>query len=137
MPNLTIVFGAVLTAFGLHLYFGSPTPNPSVTALIPAFFGGPLILCGWIARRDEWRMHAMHVAVLLALLGALAAGGRMAMKLPALIPSLISDDPIVHRPVRSMFLMAAICIVYVALCVRSFIQARRRRISAAKESAGS
>ncbi len=80
-------------------------------------------------------MHAMHVAVLLGLVGAVAALGRMAMKLSTLIPSLISDDPTIHRPVRSTFLMALVCIVYVALCVRSFIQARRRRIQAANDSA--
>jgi hypothetical protein len=137
MPIVTIIFGAVLTGFGLHLYFGSSTPDPSVTALIPAFVGVPLILCGLFARREKWRMHVMHVAVLLGLLGAVAALGRLAMKFSTLIPSLISDDPTVHRPVRSMFLMAAICIVYVALCVRSFIEARRRRTQGANDSAKS
>lgn len=135
MPTLTIIFGAVLTAFGLHLYFGSSSSDPSVTALIPAFIGVPLILCGLLARREKWRMHAMHVAVLVALVGAVAAGGRMVMKFSTLIPSLISDDPTIHRPVRGVFLTALVCVVYVALCVRSFIQARRRRIQATSESA--
>ncbi|MBI3837317.1 MAG: hypothetical protein HY288_05215 [Planctomycetia bacterium] len=128
MPILTIVVGVVLTGFGLHLYFGSATPDPSVTALIPAFVGVPLILCGLIAQREKWRMHAMHVAVLVGLAGAVAALGRMAMKISTLIPALISDDPTIHRPARSTFLMALICIVYVGLCVRSFIQSRRRRM---------
>ena len=127
MPNLTIFFGAVLTAFGLHLYFNSASPDPSVTALLPAFVGAPLIVCGLIARQEKWRMQAMHVAVLLGLVGAVAAVGRMAMKFSTLLPSLISDDPTIHRPARGVFLMALTCIVYVALCVRSFIQARRRR----------
>ena len=137
MPIVTIIFGALLTAFGLHLYIDSVTPDPSVTALIPAFFGVPLILCGLLARRDPWRMHAMHVAVMLGLVGALAAFGRLMMKLPTLLPSLISDDPIVHRPVRAMFVMGLVCTIYVVLCVRSFIQARRRRMQGATDPARS
>jgi hypothetical protein len=128
MPNLTIVFGAILTGLGLFGYFGSNAAEPSVTALIPAFVGVPLALCGFVARQEKLRMHAMHAAVLLGLIGAVAAGGRGMMKLG----TLISDDPTIDkRPVRLVFLMAALCLVYVVLCVWSFIQARRRRVAGA------
>jgi hypothetical protein len=126
MPIVTIVVGAVLTAIGLFGYFGSASESPSVTALIPAFLGGALIVCGLVAHKPNLRMHAMHVAVLLALLGAIAALVRAVPKFGLLA----SDDPTFRRPVAMMFLMAITCIIYVVLCVRSFISARRRRTQA-------
>jgi hypothetical protein len=38
-----------------------------------------------------------------------------------------SDDLTISRPVRLTLLMSIVCLVYVILCVRSFIAARRRR----------
>ena len=123
MPIVTIVVGAILTAIGLFGYFGSASDNPSVTALIPAFLGGVLIVCGLVAFKPNLRMQAMHAAVLLALLGAVAALVRAIPK----FGFLASDDPTFRRPVAMMFLMAITCMIYVGLCVRSFIAARRRR----------
>ena len=66
----------------------------------------------------------MHVAAMLGLLGALAAGGRGLSKIGALI----SGDPDLNRRAVIMTLtMAAICAVYTVLCVQSFIAARRAR----------
>ncbi len=131
MANITIVFGALLTVLGLYGYFGSTADSPSVTALIPAFFGVPLEICGILAMKDSLRKHAMHGAVMIALLGALAAGGRGLMKIGALF----SNDPDVNkRPVVMMLLMAVICAVFVVLCVRSFINVRREREQ--REAAG-
>lgn len=127
MPQVTLLFGAALTALGLYGYFGSEKADPSVTALIPAFVGGPLILCGLIAFKAGARKHAMHAAAALALLGALAAIGRGAMT----IGKLFSDDPAVDkRPMILLWSMAGLCVVYVILCVRSFISARRNRVKA-------
>lgn len=124
MSNVTIGFGVVLTAIGLFGYFGSASETPSLTALIPAFIGGPLILCGLVARQERLRMHAMHVAVLLGLVGAIAALGRGMMKLGMLI----SDDPTIDkRPIRLIFLTGLVCLVFVGVCVWSFVDARRRR----------
>ncbi len=47
MANVTIGLGIVLLALGLGSYFGSG--RTSVTALIPAFFGLPLLVLGWLA----------------------------------------------------------------------------------------
>lgn len=129
MPLVTIGFGMVLTALGLFAYLGSATANPSVTALIPTFIGGPLVLCGLVAQEARRRMHAMHVAVMLGLIGAIAALGRGLSK----ISVLTSDEPGVDkRPIAFVLLTGAVCAVYVVLCVRSFILARRRRDAEAK-----
>ena len=63
MPYVTIAFGAILIALGLHGYFDSPDPEPSLTALIPVPFGAVLAVCGIIARNPKLRMHVMHAAV--------------------------------------------------------------------------
>jgi hypothetical protein len=69
MHHVTIVAGVILSAIGLFGYFGSPQENPSPTALIPAGFGVVLIVLGIVAHRASARMHAMHAAAAIALLG--------------------------------------------------------------------
>lgn len=123
MPGITIGFGAVLCAIGLWGYLGSDPDKQSVTALIPAFFGAALIVCGVLAMAAKWRKHAMHAAAGIGLLGFLAAAGRGLPKLG----SAISDDPTIHRAPRLVLLMALVCLIFVATCVWSFIAARRRR----------
>lgn len=122
MAKTTILFGVALIVLGVVGYIG--TGGVSVTALIPAFFGVVLALLGWIALNERYRKHAMHLAVLLGLLGFLGtARGLMAL------PRLLSDAGGVERPaaVAAQGVMAILMIVYVALGVRSFIAARRAR----------
>ena len=123
MPAITIGFGGVLCAIGLWGYFGAAADKQSMTALIPAFVGAALILCGVVAMAANLRKHAMHAAAAIGLLGFLAAAGRGLPKLG----SAISDDPTIHRAPRLVLLMALVCLVFVGTCVASFIAARRRR----------
>lgn len=120
MVNLTLALGAVLTLIGIVAYAASGAA--SVTALIPAFFGIPLLALGVLARQERWRMHAIHVAVVVALLGALGAA-RGLMSLPTLLTGGELERP---AAVAVQSLMAALCIVYVVLAVKSFIDARRK-----------
>ena len=76
MPLVTVVFGIILIAMGAGGYFG--TGSESVTALIPAFFGVPMVIAGLLARQEKFLKHAMHAAALLALLGAAGAGRGLA-----------------------------------------------------------
>jgi lysylphosphatidylglycerol synthetase-like protein (DUF2156 family) len=123
MPNITIGFGAVLCALGLFGYFRSAAESPSLTALIPFFVGAVLILFGAVARIESVRKHAMHAAAVVGLLGFLAGTGRGFMN----IGNVISDDPTLHRGPRLAVLMGLVCLVFVCVCVASFISARRRR----------
>jgi hypothetical protein len=132
MARTAIIFACLLIALGLYGYFGSTEAEPSKTALIPAAFGAVLLLAGLVALKERLRMHAMHVAALVGLLGLLAAGGRGAMK----IGVLFSDDPTVNkRPIIMILAMAALCLVFVALCVKSFVDARRRQAAERKAEA--
>lgn len=106
----------LLTLLGVVAYFVSETR--SVTALIPAFVGVPLILLGAItAAKPDLRKHTMHAAAALGVLGFLASAGRFAMKPAA--PTSIGP--------ASLLIMAVLCGLFVVLCVRSFIAARKAR----------
>jgi hypothetical protein len=109
----------VLIALGLGGYFG--TGRESVTALIPAFFGVPLLLLGLVALNERMRKHAIHIAVIVGLLGC-AGTARGLMKLPALLTGSEIARP---TAVAVQAAMAIVCLIYVLLCVRSFVKARR------------
>ena len=118
MPSTTRLFGLILIVLGVASYV--LTDRTSVTALIPAFFGAVLLICAMVARANEGaRKHAMHAAVAVGLIGALAALGRG-------VPAAISGG--INRPaVMSQLAMGVLLLIYVALGVQSFIAARRAR----------
>ena len=121
MATTTIGFGIVLILLGLVGYFGSGMV--SLTALIPAAFGLLLLIFGVLARDDRRRKLAMHIAVTVGLLGFLGTVPGL-VKLPTL---LMGGE--VQRPaaVIAQSIMAVLMAIYVAMCVKSFIDARRRR----------
>jgi hypothetical protein len=81
-----------------------------------------IALAGAIARDDRKRKHAMHAAVLVALLGFLGSVRGLA-QLGALF------DGTAARPaaVIAQTVMAVLTLGYIVLAVRSFVQARRAR----------
>lgn len=121
MATTTIGFGVVLIILGVGGYILSDMVSP--TALIPAAFGLLLVVFGVLARNDKRRKLAMHIAVTVGLLGFLGTVSGLID-----LPTLISGGT-VARPgaVISKSIMAALMAVYVAMCVKSFIDARRSR----------
>lgn len=119
MGTITIGIGLALVALGAVGYSGSGAP----TSLIPAAVGGVLLVCGVLARDERRRKLVMHIAVTVGLIGFLGS-------LPGLIklPTLIAGGE-VARPaaVQAQSIMAALTGVFVGLCIRSFINARRNR----------
>ena len=124
MANTTIGFGIVLIVLGLGGYFG--TDRVSLTALIPAAFGLLLVIFGALARDEKRRKMAMHIAVTIGLLGFLGTVSGLVK-----LPTLLSGGE-VARPaaVIAQSIMAVLMAVYVGMCVKSFIDARRRRAGA-------
>jgi hypothetical protein len=119
MASVTIGFGLALMALGVGGYYGTGGTSP--TALIPLGFGILLVVCGALARRPAWRKHAMHGAAVLALLGFL---GPMRV-LPQMV-ALASGTPVAHRAaVVDQLAMMLLCGILLALCIRSFVMARR------------
>jgi hypothetical protein len=116
MASTTILFGVVLTLLGFFGYF--MTGTSSFTALIPAAFGLLLLALGFIARSESARKHAMHAAAAVALVGCLGALMSL-LRTPTGVRSAIA--------LYSQLAMVVLTGVFVALCVRSFIAARRAR----------
>ena len=118
MSKITVAVGAFLIILGLIGYLG--TGMVSWTALIPAFFGLPLIILGALAFQEGWRKHAMHVAVIIGLVGFL--GGAFSFMRP-----LLSGGEMKPMAATMQALMALTCAAFVGLCVKSFIDARVSR----------
>jgi len=123
MADTSIVFGILLAILGLYGFFTTHMEHP--TALIPTGVGVILIILGAIARKESLRKHAMHAAAVIGVLGFLAGAGRFFYELS-------KGMDVTGTAGMSTATMAVLCAVFVALCVRSFMEARRRR----KASAG-
>jgi sulfite exporter TauE/SafE len=121
LANITLVIGIALIALGLGGYFGTGTS--SLTALIPAVFGAILALLGFMARDEAKRKMAMHIAVVIGLVGFLGSVPGL-MKLPSLLAGQEVARP---AAVISQSIMGALTAVFVALCVKSFVDARKAR----------
>jgi steroid 5-alpha reductase family enzyme len=116
---LTLLFGLLLSALGVGLFAVSESKSP--TALIPAVFGIALIMLGLAASdfKEKARMHAMHAAALVGLIG-LAIPSYMVVKT-------LTEAGDWTRATTGQMAMAALCGLFLALCVKSFFDARRRR----------
>jgi hypothetical protein len=125
-----VVFGLLLIALGVWgrwggdlglwepLGFAAPE-KLSGTALIPAYVGAALVVLGLLAMKESLLKHAMHGAAMVGLLGLLAAIGRI-----------LTTGKVAGVGGASLIGMTVLCAVFVALCINSFIQARRRRRAA-------
>lgn len=123
MTKQTITIGSLLTALGVGAYLilaVSTGGSASFTALIPAFFGIPILVLGSVARNDSLRVHAMHAVSVLALLGFLLPAGRLAMLLAR-------GGELSLIGTGSLVLMAILCGALLLLCVKSFVYARKAR----------
>src|SRR5262245_18242041 len=118
MGPITIAFGIGLILVGVIGYVA--TDAVSLTALIPSAFGLVLAILGALAWRDIARKHVMHAAAMLELLGFLLTAGRIGMVLAK--GEIKSQAALIENAV-----MAVTCLLFVGLCVKSFIDARRRR----------
>ena len=123
MPTLALLVGVVLVAIGLGTFVGTGAHAP--TALIPAALGVLIGLSGAVARNPRLRMHAMHVAVLVALIGVLGCVPGL-LKVPALLGG-TAERPVA---VVAQLVTFLVCLGFVVSAVRSFIEARRTRAGA-------
>ena len=124
VPNITIAFGIALCVLGEGGYWLTGAKSP--TALIPVGFGVLLMLCGILGRKESRRKHAMHAAAVLGVLGFLGSAPGL-FKLPALLSG---GEVLRPNAVIAQSIMAVLMLVFVGLCVRSFIIAKRLRKAA-------
>jgi hypothetical protein len=124
MAHISMGLGILLIALGTGGYIY--TDRASMTALIPAFEGLGLLILGVLALRDNLRKHAMHTALLIALIGA---GGSTVMAVLA-IAKLVAGKELAHNGagLYCNIINAVCCTAFIALGIRSFVSARRRRL---------
>lgn len=120
MPKITIIFSLVLILMGLVSYLATMT---HWTAMIPAIIGVPFLALGLVALKENLRKHAMHATSVLALLVVLMSAGRF-------VPAALGGGEMSLALIMTG-LMGVLAAVYLALCVRSFIEARKRQRAAA------
>jgi uncharacterized membrane protein len=118
VPATTRLVGIALIAVGLVAFLASGADSP--TALIPAALGVLLVVLGLVANRENARRHAMHAAMLVALLGIAGT----AMNLGDL-PQLFSGDAERPLAVVASALTAVVLLIYLVVGIRSFIAARQ------------
>jgi hypothetical protein len=122
MAKVTLIFALLLVVLGLAGFLG--TGSVHYTALIPTWFGLALGIFGFLAisPSEGRRKLFMHFNVTIGLLGFL--GGAIEA-----VRGYVSASAAGHQPdmiaLASKVAMAALMFVYVILCVRSFIAARR------------
>ena len=122
MPNNTLIFSILYIALGLAAFFLTGAVHK--TALIPSYFGIVLLALGLLGQKENLRKHVMHAALVVVLL-ALLGTARSLLKLPS------AFDGTAERPfaIYAQAATAVLSIAYLALGIRSFIQARRSRSS--------
>jgi uncharacterized membrane protein HdeD (DUF308 family) len=114
MPKTTLLFAALLIILGLGAFLWSD----SRTALLPAYAGVVLAILGGLALAFEGgRRHLMHVAAVVALLGALAPAATLGIRAAQMSPLALTVN----------IGMLVLCGGLLALMVRSFMAVRRAR----------
>ena len=122
MAKVTLVFAVLLIALGLAGYFGTGALHP--TALIPTWFGVALGIGGLLAisPSESRRKLFMHINVTIGLLGFIGAAVEAIRGYAHAKSTGAAPDEIA---LASKLTMTGLLLLYVILCVRSFIAARR------------
>lgn len=122
MAKVTLVFAVLLVVLGLAGYLGTGSLHP--TALIPAWIGLALGLGGFLAisPNERRRKLFMHLNVTIALLGFI---GSTVEAIRGYVHASSLGLPPDEIALASKVTLAGLLLIYVILCVRSFIAARR------------
>jgi len=121
MARLVIAYGVMFILMGLYGYFG--ISSESITALIPTFFGIPMLVFGWLALNEKYLKHAMHGAAVLTLLGFTGTVSGL-FKFFKMLGGAEMERP---AAVTVQAIMAVMCLVFLILAVKSFIDVRRKK----------
>jgi len=127
MAKVTIGFGVALILLSAVAYTMLGQHSHGIHSLIPGAFGLLLVVFGALANTPvaKKRMLFMHIAITVGLLGFLGT-------IPGMIGVIqMASGHFVARPdaAKVQAIMGSLCLIYVLLCVRSFISARRARLA--------
>lgn len=134
MHRIVVVFGVLLMLLGLggYLVLAAIGANidvadadaRSLTALIPAVAGLTILICGLVAAKPGARKHAMHVAMIFALLGIIAPWVGIG---PSFSEGFDSGILLNYRyaSIGMGITTSGLCLLLLVLGIRSFIAAGR------------
>ena len=120
MAKLTIIFGAILVVVGVAGYLF--TGRQSVTALIPAFVGLPILILGGVGLCPAREKLACMIAAILTLVGL----GGCVPGLIKLVPLLQGGDVARPAAVYLQSLMAILSLIYLILYIRNVMTRKRQ-----------
>ena len=119
VTNLAKIFGGILVAWGVIAYFMQSSDPPSITAMIPAFMGLPLLSLGFLAVWNESNSHHyMHASMVFALLMVL--GGAQ---------GLLDIEGKSNLAIGSHLILVILGITFMFAGIMSFRHARKLRES--------
>ncbi|MGA2833699.1 MAG: hypothetical protein ABSE55_11585 [Terracidiphilus sp.] len=121
MARVTLLFAVLLIALGLLGFLGTGSVHP--TALIPTWFGLALGIGGLLAisPSESRRKLFVHVNVTIGLLGFLGSGIKALIGYRHATAASLQPDWVA---IGAQLTMSGLMLIYVLLCVRSFINAR-------------
>ncbi len=120
MPVVALITGGLLVVVGLVGYFA--TGMASWTALIPAILGLFFLACGGLAKwKDSLRKHLMHAAAGLSLIGLFGTRKGFFNSFALMQGAEMERAEAVIAQAVTFIILA----VFLGLCIRSFIAARR------------
>ena len=121
LSRWTLFLSLFLLVLGVAAWLG--TGRQSVTALIPAFLGAPLLVCALASRRQGAGRAPLIIAAVLALLGL---GGTASGVVKT--ARLLAGQPL-DRPEAAVVqaLVALGCLVWLLVAARHLVQYRRTR----------
>ena len=120
MENIAMIYGIFLIVWGIGVTILSD--SQSITSLIPAIFGLPIIILSFFAKKfPERKKLLMHIVVLIGLI--IFLGGL------DLIRGLIQGNIFVNLwASSSKFMMIISGLVFTILCIKSFIFNRKNKL---------
>ena len=126
MAKITVMFGVLLIVVGVAGFVLTGSAHP--TALIPCWIGLALAIAGGLARTEDAkrRMLWMHIAVTVGLLGFLGTA-KSIYDVIRLAQGVAYEHP---AAVEEKAATCVLCLIFVGLCVRSFVEARRVKVLA-------
>jgi uncharacterized protein HemY len=121
MAKVTLVFAVLLVALGVGSYIG--TGSNDLSALTPAWIGLVLGVCGFLALSPNERRRKlfMHINSAIGLLGFLGGAIEALNVYGNAREEGIEPD---HKVLALKLALVLVMLIYVNLCVRSFIVAR-------------
>ena len=120
MENIAMIYGIFLIVWGIGVTILSD--SQSITSLIPAIFGLPIIILSFFAKKfTDRKKLLMHIVVLIGLI--IFLGGL------DLIRGLIQGNIFVNLwASSSKFMMIISGLVFTILCIKSFIFNRKNKL---------